>query len=77
MIIPQDDIDWAKSIEDNLSEIDRELYMECLDDRPFSVRVENLDVRDGCILSRMFAKIRDEKAKLEFEKFHTLNKDKR
>ncbi len=53
---PQEHIDIALAIENNLREEDKSLYLEWLNGIPMSTRVANPDdnfrnIRDGCILT--------------------------
>lgn len=47
----QDHIDLALSIEAGVTDDQRALYMECMNDLPMSERTTNQELRDGCILT--------------------------
>jgi hypothetical protein len=51
---PQRDIDKCLIIEKDVLPSEMALYMNCMDNRPLSVRKEARDLRDGCILSWVF-----------------------
>lgn len=51
---PQVDVDKALVIERSVQPHQLALYMDCMDNRPMSVRTEARDARDGCILSWVF-----------------------
>lgn len=53
--IPQEHIDWALSVEQQAKQKDLwNSYMECMNNKAMSERVEYQEVRDGCILSGVF-----------------------
>jgi hypothetical protein len=49
--VPQEDINLALEIEKNVPPNERELYLECMGDKPMSAREGYQSVRDGCILT--------------------------
>ena len=56
----QTDIDWALSVEKNLKPEHRNRYMEYLNNKPMSTRKTDIEIRDGCILTGLFVRWRDE-----------------
>lgn len=67
LLSPQAEVDWALSVEQSVRDSERELYMECMNGIPMSTRVASprpldrvgRDVRDGCILTGVFCRCRD------------------
>lgn len=68
-ITPQEDIDRCLEVERSVTERERSLYMDCMNNVPLSVRVasprpcdrKGRDVRDGCILTGVFLHCRNSK----------------
>lgn len=47
----KEDLNAALQVEQELLDSEVAFYMECLDNRPMSVRIGARDQRDGCILT--------------------------
>lgn len=48
------DIDRALHCEQLVTPEEKDLYLECMNNRPMSVRTEPRDQRSGCILTNVF-----------------------
>ena len=65
---PQADIDACLAVEKSVKVSEMPLYLECMDGVPLSTRImfprpldaEGRDVRDGCILTGVFLRCRNE-----------------
>lgn len=57
---PQEHIDEALEVERNVSDSDRELYLECLNQKPMSQRTTDRELRDGCILTGVYRRCKPE-----------------
>lgn len=51
LLPPQQDIDAALAVEKNEAKTDWELYLDCMNGVPMSVRTSPREKRDGCILT--------------------------
>jgi hypothetical protein len=56
LLPPQQDIDWALSVEKSLKPSEKSIYLEYLDNKPMSVRKSARELRDGCILTGLFVR---------------------
>jgi hypothetical protein len=59
MKTPQADIDWALRVEKSVTDANREVYLDYLNQKPMSERTADQEVRDGCILTGLFVRWRD------------------
>lgn len=48
---PQADIDAALEVEASVTDETRDLYLECLSNKPMTARKTDQELRDGCILT--------------------------
>ncbi len=48
---PQEHIDAALQIEKDVKADERDLYMECMNNKPMSKRETDQELHDGCILT--------------------------
>ena len=56
LLPPEQDLQWAREVEAGVAESDKAIYLEYMNNRPFSVRVDPRDIRDGCILTGLFVR---------------------
>jgi hypothetical protein len=67
-VTPQKDIDWALSVEKSLQDHEKEFYNELMNNVSMSERIKTPDadgrnVRDGCILTGLYCRCKDERNK--------------
>ena len=71
-VTPQEDIDKMLAVERSVTSDEKASYLECMNGRPLSERLSNpskdedipgRDVRDGCILTGVFARCRPKPVK--------------
>jgi len=65
-ITPQKDIDWALSVEKSVQDHEKVFYNEIMNNVSMSERIKKPDadgrnIRDGCILTGLFSRCRDER----------------
>lgn len=73
LVTPQRDIDWALDVERSLQDGEKKSYLDCMSGVPMSRRVADRSdsdaarwsIRDGCILTGLFCRCRDEEAALK------------
>ena len=60
MMTPQADIDWALQVEKTVKwPTEAELYLECMNNFPMHERTREEDIRNGCILTGVFVRCRE------------------